>query len=81
MDLETQVQGLSRTNTVFKYFQGLKFRQKTSRNFKDAWEPSHRHKKTVPDARETNQTTVLNDASYCPKKQIGNGLWGNRMDT
>jgi len=38
-DLETQIQGLSRTNPVLKYFQGLEFRDKTSRTFKDAWEP------------------------------------------
>ena len=27
-DLETQIQGLSRTNPVFKYFQGLEFEEK-----------------------------------------------------
>jgi len=32
-------QGLSRTNPVFKYFQGLEFTQKNYRTFKDAWEP------------------------------------------
>jgi len=40
-DLETLIQGLSRTNAVFKYFQGLKFREKIpglSRTFMDAWE-------------------------------------------
>jgi len=29
------MQGLSRTNPVFKYFQGLEFREKNSRTLKD----------------------------------------------
>jgi len=38
-DLETQIQGHSRTNPVFKDFQGLEFREKNSRTFKDAQLP------------------------------------------
>jgi len=34
-DLDTQIQGLSRTNPFFKDFQGLEFRRKNSRTFKD----------------------------------------------
>jgi len=34
-DLETQIQGLSRTHTVFKYFQGFEFREKNN-TFNDA---------------------------------------------
>ena len=35
--------GLSSTNPVFKYFQGLEYRGKNSRTFKDAWEPCIKH--------------------------------------
>jgi len=35
-DLEPQIQGRSRTNPVFKYFQGLEFGEKNT-TFKDAW--------------------------------------------
>jgi len=31
-----KIQGLSRTNPVFGYFQGLGFREKNSRTFKDS---------------------------------------------
>jgi len=38
-DLWNEIQGLSSTCLVFKYFQGLEFRIKNSSSFKDAWEP------------------------------------------
>jgi len=38
-DLQTQIQGLSRTMSVFKDFPGLENLEKKSRTFKDLLEP------------------------------------------
>jgi len=38
-DLWNEIQGLSSTCPVFKYFEGLEFRRKNSSTFKNAWEP------------------------------------------
>jgi len=38
-DLWNEIQGLLSTCPVFKYFQGLEFKNKKSSTFKDAWEP------------------------------------------
>jgi len=38
-DLWNEIQGLSSTCPIFKYFLGLEFRRKNSSTFKDVWNP------------------------------------------
>ena len=46
-DLWNEIQGLSSTCSVFKYFQGLEFRRKKFKYLKDAWEPCFKVEKSA----------------------------------
>jgi len=74
-DLWNEIQGLSSTCPVFKYFQDLEFRRKNqvlSSTFKDAWEPCRKHSTvyTFAKADQTNATAEFGSV-FDPQNNVG----------